>query len=99
MKSTEAKKYPSFLHFDGRIYFAIESFSFKFDQYFLVTLKQQFRPDVISLTPISLYKNCLQGNPQNTPYIDVITLDTYLTIDNKIEDNETHHIQNQAQKH
>ena len=29
-------------------------------------------------------------------YMDVVTLDTYLTIDHKIEDNETHHIHNQA---
>ena len=35
-------------------------------------------------------------NPQNNPYMDVVILDTYLNIDNKIEDNETHHTQNQA---
>ena len=49
-----------------------------------------------SLTPIFILIICIQGNPQRTPNMDVVRLNTYLTLDNKIEDTETHHIHDQA---
>ena len=38
----------------------------------------------------------LHYHPWNIPNTDMVILYTYLTLDNKIEDTETHHIHNQA---
>ena len=55
-----------------------------------------FRFDLPSLTSIFKSQICIEGNPQNTPNMDVVRIDTYLTLGHKIEDTETHHIRDQA---
>ena len=81
--------------------FPVVSFCFNVNQYLFVTL-----------FPIHTYKNIsawpakyntyfslifvFQDNPQKTPNMDVIIIDTYLNIHHKLEDTETHHTHNQA---
>ena len=101
MTAIEVKTVSPILNVDGSIYFPAVIFSFKVDQYFFVIYFQYFpRKNVSAWYAKSiihfLLQTCIQVNPQKTPYMDVVTLDTYLTFYHKIDDTETHHIHNQA---
>ena len=100
MKVMEVKHITPILHFDGIIYFATVNFCPNVDQYFFVFFQyfpeKMFWLDLPSLTPIILLRLFLQVNSQKTPNMDVVRLDTYLTIDHKIDDINTYHIHNQA---
>ena len=100
MIAVEVKHAFPILHFDGIISFAVLIVCFNVKQHFFVTILQYFTTQMFwlelpSLTSIFLWI-CLQGKPQRTPNIDVVRLNTYLTLDHKVEDTETHHIHNQA---
>ena len=79
MKAIEEKNVPPIMHVEGRIYFSMVSSSSKIDQYssaiILLFTRQILLLDMPSLTTILFLQTCIQGKPQSTPYMDVVTID------------------------
>ena len=89
MTAKEVKHVSPILYFDGIIYFAVVSFCFNIDQYLFATTFSILPQKNVSAWPAKSkthfsFTIFLQGNPQNTPTMDVVRLDTFLTLDNKI---------------
>ena len=81
--------------------FAVVSFCFNVNQYLFVTPFLIHSQTNVSAWPAKSNNHfsfmiSLQDNPQKTPNMDVVILNTYLNLHNKIEDKETHHNHNQA---
>ena len=101
MTAIQVKHVSPVMYFHDIFSFAVVIFCFNLNQCLFVALLSIYSKTNIYASPAKSTTHFssmgfLQDNPQKIPNMDVVIVDTYLILDQKIEDTETHHIHNQA---